>query len=58
MKLGWQNGAHEQALKMWVELIDAIPGTGKGVCCHVLVGDPSLQATHKAEIFETDEQRG
>ena len=54
MKFGWRNGGHGQALKTWVELIDVFPGTGKGVCCRVLLDDPSLQATHKAEVFETD----
>ena len=58
MKLGWQNGGREQVLKAWVELVDVFPGTGKGVGCRVVLDDPSLQAAHKVEIFETDEQRG
>ena len=57
MKLGRQNGGREQALKTWVELVDVFSGTGKGVCCRVVLDDPSLQATHKVETFETDEQR-
>ena len=57
-KLGWQNGWRKQALKTWVELVGVFPGTGKDVGCHVLLDDSSLQATHKVEILETDEQRG
>ena len=58
MKLMWQNGWREQALKTWAELVDVFPGTGKGVGCRVLLDDSPLQATHKVEIFEIDEQRG
>ena len=56
MKLGWQNRGREQAPKLWVELVDVFPGTGKGVCCPILLDDPSQQATYKVEIFKMDEQ--